>query len=243
MNKEPTTSDGLHPVIPTPEELRLSVPDEVGDEEYVELRKMIRLEAAIDFAITVKLCTTYKPVGLVSGWFWRDAKFHAALGVVSEKAIARGEGAKSAVVCRAAGDGTPTRPGRQFYEMVERARKITIHRLPDGEYVPEEAEKVWIGEMTRLGFGAADLGLPTAGAAASAAPLSRAAEWMLNRLALDYRQADYPPEWTYPLKRNPTAAELAAHGLIKELGTTASAGYTLWCFTEKGQQQALALTS
>jgi hypothetical protein len=88
MNHEPTGTAGLRPVIPTP--------DEVGDEEYVELKKIIKLEAAIDFAITVPMRTTYKPLGLVSGWFWRDATFHTALGVISEKAIARGEGAKSA---------------------------------------------------------------------------------------------------------------------------------------------------
>jgi hypothetical protein len=144
MNQETTASAGLQPAIPTP--------DEVGDEEYVELRKIIKLEAAIDFAITVPMRTTYKPLGLVSGWFWRDAKFHTALGVISEKAIARGEGAKSAVVCRGGNDGKPTRPGRQFYEMVERARKIAIPRLASGEYDPVEAEKVWVGEMVKLGF-------------------------------------------------------------------------------------------
>jgi hypothetical protein len=144
MNQEPAASAGLHPVIPTP--------DEVGDEEYVELKKMLKLEAAIDFAITVPMRTTYKPLGLVSGWFWRDAKFHTALGVISEKAMARGEGAKSAIVCRADKYGQPTRPGRQFYEMVERARKITIPKLPNGEYDPAEAEKVWVGEMVKLGF-------------------------------------------------------------------------------------------
>ena len=143
MNHEPTASGGLHPVI--------LAHDEVGDEEYVELRKMIKLEAAIDFAITVPMRTTYKPLGLVSGWFCRDAKFHSALGIISEKAIARGEGAKSAIVCRAGNDGQPTRPGRQFYEMVERARKITIPKV-NGEYDPVEAEKVWVGEMVKLGF-------------------------------------------------------------------------------------------
>jgi len=144
MNDSSTASAGLHPVIPTP--------DEVGDAEFDELRKVLKLEAVLDFAIESAMRTTYKPVAIASGWFWRDAKFHAALGRVSETSIARGGGAKSAVVCRAGSDGSPTRPGRQFYEMVERARKITIPKLPNGEYDPAEAEKVWVQEMVRLGF-------------------------------------------------------------------------------------------
>src|ERR1019366_168964 len=91
MSTEPTASADLHPVIPTP--------DEVGDEEFDELKKIVKLEAAIDFSIENKTVTTYKPVAIASGWYWRDPKFHAALGRISEKSIAAGGGAKTAVVC------------------------------------------------------------------------------------------------------------------------------------------------
>jgi hypothetical protein len=249
MNEEPTVSAGLHPVIPTPEEVLSQLPDEVGDEEYVELRKMLKLEAAIDFAIALKMRTTYKPVGLVAGWFWRDARFHTALRVVSEKAIARGEGAKSAVVCRAGNDGAPTRPGRQFYEMVERLRGITIPRLPSGDYDPLEAEKVWGGEMVRLGFDPAEVGISVPLVAAPPLPspgglpenMGRAATWMMNRLALDYQQAQFPPleQWPLALNRDATVAEVVAHGLIKPLGKSAL-GRATWCFTEKGRQWIMA---
>jgi hypothetical protein len=144
MSTEPTASADLHPVIPTP--------DEVGDEEFDELKKIVKLEAAIDFSIENKTVTTYKPVAIASGWYWRDPKFHAALGRISEKSIAAGGGAKTAVVCRAGKDGAPTRPGKQFYEMVEKARKRTIKKLPNGEYDPTEAEKAWLNEIAMLGF-------------------------------------------------------------------------------------------
>jgi hypothetical protein len=61
---------------------------------------------------------------------------------------------------------------------------------------------------------------------------------MMNRLAFDFRVAGYPEEWTLPLKRNPVATELVAYGLLKPLGASAPAGYTQWCFTEKGVEWA-----
>jgi hypothetical protein len=168
MNNETTASADLRPVVP--------VPDEVGDEEFDELKKMLKLEAALDLAVEARTTTTYKAVATASGWYWRDAKFQVALGRVSEKSIARGGGAKSAVVCRAGNDGRPARPGRPFYEMVERARQITIPKLPNGEYHTDDAEKVWISEMIRLGFPAATLAATKGEGSEAGGPLERFVE-------------------------------------------------------------------
>ncbi len=168
MNKETTASAELRPVI--------TAVDEVGDEEFDELKRMLKLEAALDSAIEVKTPTTYKAVATASGWYWRDAKFQVALGRVSEKSMARGGGAKSAVACRASSDGRPIRPGRQFYETVERARGVVIPKLPNGEYDPDETEKVWVDEMTRLGFTSATLAAIEREASGAAGPLERFVE-------------------------------------------------------------------
>jgi len=133
----------VHPVHPTA--------DEVGREQYTALGQILKLEATIDFTIEIKHRTTYKPVGKASGWFWRDQKFHEALGVISKKSIAAGGAAKSAVVTRADNNGNPTRPGSAFYQMPEEARAINL-RGPNGDFDPAKCEAAYVHEMTLLGF-------------------------------------------------------------------------------------------
>ena len=124
----------------------------VGYEEYRDLTRVLKLDAVLDFGVSLQVLTTYKPVGLATGWFWRDNKFHQALDTISMKSINAGGGAKSAIVTRADNSGRPTRPGGQFYLMLEQARKITIPKLANGQYNPVECEKLWRDEMQLLGY-------------------------------------------------------------------------------------------
>ncbi len=64
----------------------------VGYEEYRHLTRVLKLEAVLDFGVGLQVLTTYKPVGLATGWFWRDNKFHMALGDISTKSILAGGG-------------------------------------------------------------------------------------------------------------------------------------------------------
>lgn len=124
----------------------------VGYEEYRHLTRVLKLEAVLDFGVGLQVLTTYKPVGLATGWFWRDNKFHMALGDISTKSILAGGGAKSAIVTRADNSGRPTRPGGQFFLMLERARNITIPKLGNGQYDPIVCEQLWKNEMRLLGY-------------------------------------------------------------------------------------------
>jgi hypothetical protein len=134
----------LHPVFPTPAE-------KIGLKEYTALSRIIKVEAVVDFTIEMKLIATYKPVGIAAGWHWRDQKFHGALGDITTASIAAGGGAKSAVVTRADNNGNPTRPGRQFYELIETLRKVSL-RAPNGQLDPVKCENAWLNEMVLLGY-------------------------------------------------------------------------------------------
>lgn len=143
MSKEASVAV-LHPVTPTPAEV-------IGQKEFTALSRIIKLEAVVEFTIEMKLITTYKPVGLATGFFWRDQNFHAALGTITTASIGAGGGAKSAIVTRADNNGNPTRPGRQFYELIEQLRGINL-RLPNGQLDPVKCEQAWKNEMALLGY-------------------------------------------------------------------------------------------
>jgi hypothetical protein len=74
------------------------------------------------------------------------------------------------------------------------------------------------------------------------ARMSRPAEWMMNRLALAYQQARYPPHatWTFPAQNgDPVFAELRARGLIETHGSVGPQS-TSWRFTDAGQRWVMA---
>lgn len=137
----------VHPVQPTADELG----HVVGREQYAALAQMLKLDGNLDYVIVTKGLTTYKPIGAASGWFWRDQKFHEALGIISKKSIAAGGAAKSAVVTRADNSGKPTRPGRAFYQMLEEARGIDL-RDATGNFDETKCEAAWRHEMMLLGY-------------------------------------------------------------------------------------------
>lgn len=104
---------------------------------------------------------------------------------------------------------------------------------PDGSCRLTSAGKDWI--MWRR--------LPDPAPSPSAdEPMSRAAEWMMNRLALSYQQARYPPHatWTFPAQNgDPVMNELRARALIEAYGATGPQS-TTWRFTDAGQRWAMA---
>jgi hypothetical protein len=134
-------------------------PAEFGDLEISELRKAMKLGGIVDFVIHSGFLTTYKPVALGAGYFWRDQKFHFALGELSKASVAAGGGAKSAVITRASNAGQPTIPGEQFWTMLEEARDIKIKRGTDGSYDYETKMQLWYDELELLGLDLVKLGL------------------------------------------------------------------------------------
>lgn len=67
-------------------------------------------------------------------------------------------------------------------------------------------------------------------------PMSRAAEWMMNRLALAYQQAGHPPRetWLFPsVGHDPVYGELRSRGLLESQGA-AGPQATSWRLTEEG---------
>jgi hypothetical protein len=94
----------------------------------------------------------------------------------------------------------------------------------------------WLDELKAVDIRA---GVPTR---ADAVPLGRAANWAMNRLALGYQQAGFPPieSWTFTAATNDSSiAELAARALLQQVGPTAS-GLASYRLTELGQRWAMA---
>ena len=72
--------------------------------------------------------------------------------------------------------------------------------------------------------------------------MSRAADWAINRLVLEYQRVGYPPRetWTFNAPTNdPTLGELRARGLLEPVGP-AGLSETAWRFTHAGQQWVMA---
>jgi hypothetical protein len=153
--KNQNNEAALHPAPAEPKQI-VTQHAEVGDAVFKELKKQIKLDAVLDFAIESRIVTTYRPVGKASGWFWRDQNFHYCLGEISKISVRAGGAAKSAIVTRANNSGGPTRPGRAFYRMLEEARGFKI-KLVNGDYDPAQCEELWQQEMAALGYEIADL--------------------------------------------------------------------------------------
>lgn len=130
-----------------------TVPTNLTLQQFVRLQ---RLAAVLLSQMLHDRLTTYRPVARAAGWGdWghRDRKFHADLGELSRACIRAGGGAITAIVTRADDHGNPTRPGREFYELIEQERGIKIPRDPaTGEYDQAAAEQVWLDEIAKLGM-------------------------------------------------------------------------------------------
>jgi hypothetical protein len=69
------------------------------------------------------------------------------------------------------------------------------------------------------------------------AGMSGGAEHVAHRLAYEYARAHFSPDWSFPLNHGAASGELAARGLIEQVGT--SGEFALWRFTAKGRLWAV----